>query len=312
MKYIAFILLLLINEINGQNIGMVESEIDVIEFLKENKMTTERVQLAKEGELFIDSTDQRLADSLGLKNWQLYEINQDGIKDLLVFLRHQPIEGRLLDFMKFPIACLILSTPEGKPKIHIFNKDVFAPEALFPDIKRINDELIVFLHLSGAPWNERISGKIVWTDTLCYKFGGFIECNTNTNRYKIKSLSYVFEPGTTGGGFVLKLDEDGMLETSNFGLMGDYYQGNIRDIKQKKVNPEKLMQIEEIINYIDLDDIQEEYSVNWTDDATGNIEATLIDDNGNERTLEVKDYGLKGSFALGLLHGKIRSLAYER
>ncbi len=60
----------------------------------------------------------------------------------------------------------------------------------------------------------------------------------------------------------------------------------------------KLKQITDLLGYINIRQLKDNYAVNWTDDQTVNLTITFAD--GSSKT--IKDYGMRGTFGLSRLY----------
>lgn len=133
------------------------------------------------------------------------------------------------------------------------------------------------------------------TDTLIYKFGGFIELNnTTTNIPAIKSIFFETTPclGTCPI-FSLNIFNDGTayyIRDENF----EETSGNFRG----KINQTQLNEITALINYINIQKLNTFYEVNATDMQSCKLKVYFSD--GSVK--EINDYGLQGTLGLVRLY----------
>ena len=133
------------------------------------------------------------------------------------------------------------------------------------------------------------------TDTLIYKFGGFIELSAiNKNIPAIKSVYYettpcfgfcpIFSLNIFNDGTAYYIRNENLDETS----------GNFRG----KINPIQLNEIIDLLRYIPITNLDNYYSVNATDMQSCKLKVYFVD--GSVK--EINDYGLQGTLGLVRLY----------
>lgn len=145
------------------------------------------------------------------------------------------------------------------------------------------------------PRTETKYFETFYTDTLIYKFGGFVELNSFENTTpEIKSI--YFETTPCFGScpiFSLNIFKDG----ESFYLRHDNLEEKEANFKAK-ISPADFKQIIDLLKYINVMNLEGNYSVNATDMQTSKL--TVYYANGS--TKEINDYGLQGTLGLVRLY----------
>jgi len=143
------------------------------------------------------------------------------------------------------------------------------------------------------------------TDTLIYKFGGFIELNKNNKSIPtIKSIYYETTPcfGTCPF-FTLNIFNDGSAYYIRHENLEET-SGNFRG----KINSIQLNEIIALLNYISVCNLENEYSVNATDMQSCKLKVYFSDG----YVKEINDYGLQGTLGLVRLYDLLFALRFNQ
>lgn len=194
-----------------------------------------------------------------------------------------------------------LSTINGKDYISVFYDEV---------TEDFNSEKYNFYH--------KIVNKI-----LTYKFDNFVEYNPEPQKYTIEKIFFETEPcfGTCPV-FTLELSKNGtsqfIAKTYNFINRNDSFEKIERKSRKTfekgegkfttQIKASDFQKIETILGYINFPELQDDYSVSWTDDQLSTL--TITYDNGKIK--KIKDYGLVGSYGLTTLYKTLFDLRFNQ
>jgi hypothetical protein len=254
------------------------------------------------------------------------DLNNDGRTDII-------INGRDL--------FAIVDDGKGKYSIHNINRGTFLLEKFaFEKIIYINKTPLVLVHsVNGfAPkdtattatedtaTNKDTTGTIApvhvnlidvgngSTDTLIFRFNDFVEYNTSPDKLNIQKIKFATS-GCYGTCPVFELSID---SHANALLNAIEYNSNNSDVFDttnslnghytSDINMDDFNNILDIINYIHLPKLKDDYSVNWTDDQTATLEIKY----NNGHVKKISDYGEIGTMGLQLLYGKLFSLRFTQ
>lgn len=143
---------------------------------------------------------------------------------------------------------------------------------------------------------------------LTYKFNGFIEYNPSPKHHKIEKIDYLTSMcyGTCP---IFNLT---LARNSNFEFFAERF--NFTEDREWKKEPEGYFkssfskndfdELCAILNYNDFSNLNDYYTVSWTDDQTSILIITY--DGG--KTKMIRDYGLQGTFGLQLVYKKLFDL----
>lgn len=247
--------------------------------------------------------------------WKKADFNRDGLTDLFAIIYQQDtVNSRFPQYQVY----VVIDQKNNKfqlneiPDYFMFNCYSAKP------IEINNYPYILYRHYKtdytidtlpgidttyGAPMPRTQPNyfEVGRTDTLIYKFGGFIELNsTTTNIPAIKSIFYETTPcfGTCPI-FSLNIFNDGTayyIRHENY----DEASGNFRG----KINQPQLNEITALINYINIPKLKTFYEVNATDMQSCKLKVYFSD--GSVK--EINDYGLQGTLGLVRLYGLLFAL----
>ncbi|MNS80722.1 hypothetical protein D3C72_1144150 [compost metagenome] len=145
--------------------------------------------------------------------------------------------------------------------------------------------------------------KYIKIDTLTYKYDSFIELNdkviidSKINSIEIKT-NYCF--GTCPV-FKLTISKNGLAEFD--GIEFTKFKGkSIKQLDQGSVD-----EIFDLLNYIAIKKLNDNYEVNYTDASTATLDIFFED--GSIK--KIRDYGLSGTYGLSALYSKLTKLGTE-
>ncbi len=78
----------------------------------------------------------------------------------------------------------------------------------------------------------------------------------------------------------------------------------MKGVYRTNLNKDAFLKFNEMIDYLDFENLNNSYAVGWTDDQTCTLKITY--DNGKVKS--IIDYGLLGTFGLNNLYHQITSL----
>lgn len=224
------------------------------------------------------------------KNWEKADFNADGKTDLLV----------ILFFARSFHSYVITDAGSQGFKTHNLNRDHFTNCELAKIITIDRQPALLYYYIkSGRSGLYYDYPGHLQTDTLIYKYGGFVEYNRNPQPVKIKTISLA----TSGSwaqspAFKLEVRHNGQATYKPTG-----FATNQKTITGK-ITPEKLDEITNLLGYINIRQLKDNYLVSWTDDQTVDLKITF--DDGS--TKSIHDYGLKGTFGLSHLYSLLFDL----
>lgn len=304
MKKAEFILLLLLSNLTfGNTIDDLKTTKQVENFIKTVNKDFAKVRLDFDRANFrIESVDSiysnikcvEIFKSSEIKNWEKIDINNDGLTDLL-FIPH---------YFGYSQYVIIDKGNESFQLIRLID-DFDSCEFIKP-IKVENKNQIWIIKVIMHPFGyvrKNTEEENVKIDTLTFRYNSFIELNNKKiKKLKIESIE-VKTSGCFGTSPVLelRLDKNGKAEFNGLGYT-KFIGKSTSTIDLTKMN-----EIMELINYIEIKKLKDEYSVNWTDDMTINLKIKFKDG----LVKEINDYGLRGTFGLTALYNKLIKIGTE-
>lgn len=220
-----------------------------------------------------------IADSLSLKqNWGKSDFDNNGLTDLLV-------TG---------------STSEGPKTIYILDKGnhfesknlskgKLYEECSFSSVKdnKIEYQSIKILNRYGY-----LSNLI--KENLVYKNGEFIEENISPKRHHILEVKFETS-GSHWNHYIFKMEivsnRDVTWTTKDDGFINP-------GVYTSKLSEKDFKEIIDLINYIDFENLSDEYNVSYSDSDTGYLTITY----DNLKIKSIRDYGLMGTRGLKRLY----------
>lgn len=247
--------------------------------------------------------------------WQKTDFNKDGLTDLFAIIYQQDtVNSHSPEYKVY----VVIAQKNNKyqlneiPEYFMFNCYSAKPVVVN------NHSCILYRHyktdytVDTLPGIDTIYGmamprlktnyfEVGRTDTLIYKFGGFIELKTiNKSIPTIKSIYYettsclgpcpIFSLNIFNNGAAYYIRSENLDETS----------GNFRG----EINPIQLNEIISLLNYISISDLDNYYSVNATDMQSCKLKVYFADGSSKE----INDYGLRGTLGLVRLYDLLFAL----
>lgn len=254
-----------------------------------------------------------IADTLGMKFWYKTDFNNDDKTDLIFYGSY--INGKHeYSYKVNNILCVIDSDSGSYQLIPLYSKlgkgfpiilkkdfeslillyQTVEDNFLYRDDPRytylgFDDEEILLAAIHNKPY--------VCVDTLVYKFGTFIEYNSNPTPKEIDKVYFENDCGMIAC-YVMRLT----IKSNRRGILigGEYYENKTKYYTW--INKAKFTEIIELINYLNFEKIADGYSIGITD-ASSNELKIWYDDN----LKEIYDYGEEGTLGLSRLY----ELLYE-
>jgi len=220
-----------------------------------------------------------LAESWGVQSWQKADFNGDGRTDLLV-------NGYWYNYATY----LAIDVGNDKFKLITLSYSPFEKCEISNTISSPYGQLVLF-HTNKPDQNsgDNFRKRYPETDTLIYKFESFVEFNKTEAKYNIHSIK--FHSGMCLGtcpDFDIEIDKYGQA-TYNAGM----YSPN-QGIFEGKIQSKDLDAILNLLNYINVKRLRDNYSVSWTDSPTCTLTIKFSD--GSVK--KIQDYGEEGTFGL--------------
>lgn len=257
---------------NAQQINELISKIDTLykDFKVNDKM------------MFTDKNCQRISDSLRVQPWSKADFDNNGLTDILI----------VGNWFGHSVICIL--DKESKYEIKRIAKGLIN----FCTFPIVDNDKIKYFFESESESGNRNEPWILKQITLVYKFGDFIEFNRKPANHKIEKIEYstTFCYGTCPV-FNITIDSN---KTAMW-VAEVYNKINNQEVTGKfksTITEEKYNNIVDLLNYIDFENLKDNYEVNWTDDQTSTLKVTY--DNGKVKTIE--DYGLSGTYGLNKLY----------
>ncbi len=252
---------------------------------------------------FTEKNCQKLADSLQVESYIKTDFDNNGLTDLLVI-------GKYYD--NHCVLC-VLDKGENAYEIESLTKRIFQ-DCTFPKVIRNGNQTTIDYFFQKQPergnWDKP---RTIQKSTLIYKFESFVEENTNVKAHSIEKIEYT----TTGCYgtcpiFRLTIERNGnmIFDAKRYNTVYNVTEGKKINEKEMKgiyksiLSESDYSKLSEIINYLDFENLDNDYAVDWTDDQSCNLKITY--DNGKVKT--INDYGLLGTFGLRNLYDRLFSL----
>lgn len=264
-------------------IDSLNSAKDVQEFLN-NEKNKINYYLDVEDKIDYDRYCALIADSLNLKqNWEKADFDNNGLTDLLV-------TGKI---------------SEGPKTIYILDKgDHFESKNLskgglyeqcsFSIVKDHKIEYHSVKILNRYGFIKRL------TENLVYKFGEFIEENKAPERHNILEIQFE-NSGSHWNTFVLKMEivsnRDVTWISRNDGFLTS-------GVYTAKISQDKFKEIVDLLNYINFENLADEYEVGYSDAATTYLKVTY----DNLKVKNIRDSGGMGTRGLRKLYDILNDL----
>lgn len=139
--------------------------------------------------------------------------------------------------------------------------------------------------------------KLIKQD-LVYRNGSFIEENPNPVRHHILEIEL-----EAGGSY--RINSSTKIEiVSNRDIITTVTRNNRSEIYSSRLSQEKYKEIIDLLNYIDFENLHDEYHVSYSDAATSHLKITYDD----LKVKTIRDYGGMGTRGLRKLYNTLLSL----
>ena len=293
MKLIILITFILIsNFVIANSVDSIQSDNDVSVFLKriDKRFLSDKdrpLQILPTATIRQKLNCDSIADKWNINNWEKIDFNSDNKTDLIV-------TTFWYDFDVF----VAIDKGDNTYQLIQLSKDVFQNCELGKPIQLNSEQLLLFYRFKSEynyPSKDFLDFKqISRIDTLVYKFGGFIEKQMMSASYDISEIEYHTSSGWTGISPIYKL----RITRRGKATFGATSNNPKEMIPVRKVKKEVVKAISDLIQYINVKKLKDDYLVNWTDDTTVFLKITFRD--GTIK--EIVDYGLIGTFGLNQLY----------
>jgi hypothetical protein len=269
MKTLIFILFFfLASNCFGNDIDKLQTSEDVYRFLIK-KVSKD---FKKQPPFLYDNS--QLVDSSGRNKFFKIDIDNNGLTDLLIY--------------GYQVFFAVLDNGKNDYSVRYLDRGAFL----------LNTATLVSIDTSAQPTKiiiQQSEKPKHQTDTLVYKFKNFIEYNSNPLTVFVFEKIH-FKTNQCFGRcpvFEITVNKD---RTATYKAIK--YNDETGDFKG--TIPEKeLDELIAILRYIQLDKLNINYAVNWTDDQTAFTEISY-----NNKLKVVNDYGEIGTFGLTRLYAK--------
>jgi Domain of unknown function (DUF6438) len=271
---LVLVIILFSKNLLANRIDSLQTDKDVVAFLKsieENFRSDkyEAIQLKTTETMRQDLNCDGIADKWQVKNWEKTDFNHDGLTDLVIMLYWY-------DYGVY----VVMDNGNNKFKLHTLSYNIYEKCELAKPVMGNGEQHLLFSEKKKV-------------DTLVYKYMGFVELNRHPSNYNIDSVE--FRTGYCYGScpvFSIKIGKD----------RNAVYEAGTYNPKQGKFSAtleyDKSQAILDLINYLSVKTLNDNYNVSWTDDQTCWLRIRFAD--GTVK--EIKDYGLKGTFGLRLIY----------
>jgi hypothetical protein len=149
-----------------------------------------------------------------------------------------------------------------------------------------------YIQIKHTFYNRIINEIETFTDTVFVSYGHLIPYSKTLSEKTVSRIE--FKTDNCYGScpvFELHIDQNGEV----------YYNGIDHVIKKGdlrlRIDNEDWRYLETLLQHIKVEDLNDKYSVNWTDDQTGFL--TVIFEDGDK--IQIEDYGMSGTFGLSIL-----------
>lgn len=257
------------------------NEIDNLKTKKEvQKFLVEKVNSKWNNKDFFETQD-----TLTYSKDAFYKLDLDnnGLTDLLVY-------GKYL--------FAVTDSGNGHYICHFIDRGAFMSDK-HTLINIIYQDKIPMLIIGGISDFGKRKVENVKFDTLILKFGDFIEFNTKIDNLKIEEIK-LRTSGCFGSCPIFEITVLSDRSATYKAIKYNDKQGLFKAI----IDSMSFYKLLKTINYIKLISLKDDYSVDWTDDETIDIEVKY--DNG--RLKRISDYGAMGTFGLESLYSQIFAL----
>jgi hypothetical protein len=243
-----------------------------------------------------DDFCRRTADSLNItQSFYKVDFDKNGFTDLLVI-------GKYYNFN----ISVLMNYGQDSLKLHRLTRRTFQ-ECTYPLI--MHDSLIKYYYIPPYDWRTKRKQALKYKD-LIFKYGDFIEVNPMPKIYDIDKI--VYETTMCFGtcpAFTIEIGKDrkGIYKA-------EYHNRETKNSKEIKgtfkaiIDEKSYSEIIDLVNYLDFPNLNDNYSVEWTDDQSCYLTISY----GNGQQKKIKDYGLIGTYGLDRLYQLLFELRFNQ
>lgn len=278
----------------SNRIDSLQTDSDVVAFLQwVNKDFSnekyKKIEVRDNATLMRDLACGGMAGKWQIKSWEKTDLNGDGRTDLLAILYWY-------DYGVYAVMDL----GDDKFSFLTLSYNVSEKCELAKPIT-INGQPLLLFYQKKAVYRKPGKGvkRADVVDTLLYRHGDFIELNNRPANYQIDSIQFITNHcfGSCPV-FTIRIGKNGnaFYDARTYNPKQGSFSATIRE--------QELEEITDLINYLEIKKLQDDYAVSWTDDQTVWLRVRFAD--GSVK--EIKDYGMRGTFGLRLLYKKFFDL----
>jgi len=240
---------------------------------------------------------KNIADSLKIDNsFYKADFDNNGYTDLLII-------GEYYDFKIF----VLMNYGNDSLKINRLTRRSFQ-NCTFPKIT--NDSIINYYYFSEPHIFSEEKSRLTKKD-LIFKFGDFVEYNSKPNSYHIEKIEFQTTMcyGTCPQFFIsIDKNKNGVFKAENYNI--DKSKGKV-EVKGKfntVITDNDYNELISLLNYVDFPNLEDNYSVNWTDDQTSTLKITYNDG----KVKKISDYGMIGTYGLDRIYSLFFDLRFNQ
>lgn len=291
----------------NSEIDMLSSDTEIQNFIQKNFKNLRNYKVQKIQDFksvdFAFQSNKKLADELGVdESFYKADFDKNGLPDLLVIGDNFSCNNSSGSCSFTPIIIMNF----GEKKYSVIDIPSNFHDKFTPKIVNVNGEdLLEIYRPENLEWKNEKPSKNPKKQVLTYKFGDFIEYSSNKNNYiPIKKI----ELSTNGCFgtcpiFDMEISQDksakfvakhfNFKESEDaFGLEEDWSKEE--GIFETKIKEKDFNNLIKLLEYVDFPQLENFYSVNWTDDQTVTLKITY----GNNKVKKIEDYGAVGTYGL--------------
>ncbi|MBK1894706.1 DUF6438 domain-containing protein [Chryseobacterium paridis] len=283
-KILLITLIICLSFFHGQNkkifnkIDSLTSTKDIQDFIRNDKNKI-NYYLKVEDKINYDWYCNVIADSLKLKQtWGKADFDNNGLTDLLV--SGTTSEG--------PETIYILDKGNHFESKNISKGELYE-QCSFSSVK---DNKIEYQSIKILSRQGYLSNLI--KENLVYKNGEFIEENSSPKRHNILEIKFETS-GSYRNYYTFKMEivsnKDAFWTTKDDGYI-------VSGVYTSKLSEKDFKEIIDLVNYLDFENLNDEYNVAYTDSQTGYLTITY----DNLKVKRIQDYGLMGTRGLKKLY----------
>lgn len=222
----------------------------------------------------IDTNDD--IHSYGIVNFYKLDLDNNGLTDLIVDRN---------------VCFIVLDMGNGQYE----KRSIYAGKP-YTVVNAIHWKGNPLLIVKSSDVHNNVRTYNLQNDTLTFKFGDFIEYNSNPDHLKVEEINFKSDGGSmiAGASFEMKIGQNRKMT---------YRKG--KTVSTTIIDAAVFDKLIQTINYIKLDSLESGYSVEWTDDEDVELEVKF----NNGKIKKIGDYGACGTFGLQNLYRQLFSLS---